>query len=266
MLHAEQVLGACARFIFGEERGASGTPHLQGAVKFHNRQRFTAVQKLFPDEGVHWEVMKKPWKLNVIYCKKEMAGDWSKIHGNIPEASRFIGREKRLMDAMYSPVIWRTWQQEVIDIIKHTEPNRQVHWFWEPTGKAGKTYLAKWLYMNYDCILGGGRATDVYYQVAKFYEDNDATDPKLILLDIPRSSQKFCNYAAIEKLADGMVQSGKYEGGIFLWVPPHVIVFANEPPAFECMSKDRWSVKQLFPARTVGQALCRPGESANYIP
>ncbi len=259
------MLGACASYIFGEEIGDSGTPHLQGCCRFKTKQRFTAVAKLFPDKGVHWEKMKRSWKLNVVYCSKEMAGDWKKLHGNIPEASRYKPRELRVMEAEYKNVVWRPWQKNVIDIIEGPVDPRKVHWFWEPEGNSGKSYLTKWLYMNFKCIVGGGKKADVFHQVAMAFEKSDDADPELILVDIPRDALKWVNYGALEALQNGMVNSGKYDGGQFAWVKPHVIVFANEEPDYAAMSMDRWSVKRLRKKRSVRDALMVPAGVSPHL-
>ena len=171
MLQADKVLGALGLYVFAEEVGESGTPHLQGAVKLKKKIRFTAITKLFPDEGVHWIKCKGSWKQNVAYCTK--VKDWAKLHGNIPEASRYKPREQRCMDEEYSNVVWRPWQQAVIDIINGPVHPRKIHWFWDPVGDSGKSYLNKWLYMNYHCIVGRGKSADVFHQVAKAYEEDD---------------------------------------------------------------------------------------------
>ncbi len=263
MLQADKVLGALGLYVFAEEVGESGTPHLQGAVRFKIKTRFTAVKKLFKEQ-IHWEKCKGSWKQNVAYCTK--VRDWAKLHGNIPEASRYKPREKRVMDAIYKDVVWRGWQKEVIDIVRGEVHPRKIYWFWEPEGNSGKSFLTKWLFMNYRCIVGGGKKADVFHQVAMAFEKDEAADPQLILLDIPRSAQKYCCYGAIEDLKNGFVNSGKYEGGVFCFNYPHVIVFANEEPDYNEMSADRWCVKRLRKKRTVGEALVRPGESRNYIP
>ncbi len=200
--------------------------------------------------------MKQSWKLNVLYCTKEMNGDWSKLHGNVPEASRYKPYEKAVMDTVYKDVRWRDWQQQVIDIVRGPVHPRKIWWFWEPTGNSGKSFLTKWLFMNFRTIVGGGKKADVFHQVSKALEEDQNNWPQLILLDIPRSAQKYCSYAAIEELKNGFVNSGKYEGGVFCFPFPHVIVFANEQPTFAEMSEDRWSVRRLRKKqRTVNEVL-----------
>ena len=50
--------------------------------------------------------------------------------------------------------------------------------------------------------------------------------------------------AALESIKDMFFYSGKYEGGMVCGPNPHVMVFANEPPEYGILSKDR--VKELY--------------------
>ncbi len=263
MLQAERVLDGCANFLFGQEVGESGTPHLQGCVRFNEKQRFTACQKLFGIEtGVHWSKMRSNWDTNVKYCLKESKGDWSKIHGNIPEASRYCPSEKAVMEKEYKNVEWRTWQQHVIDLCNEDPDDRKIFWFWEPEGNSGKSYLMKWLAIQYRCVIGGGKRADIFHQVTMAMDKNNNNWPELILFDIPRSSLKYVSYAAMEELKNGLVNAPKYEGGQFKFPKPQCIVFANEPPHYGEMSADRWCVKRLC-VRSVNEAL--NGVSSNLI-
>ena len=67
----------------------------------------------------------------------------------------------------------------------------------------------------------------------------------MVVCDIPRHSLEYVNYATLESLVNGMVVSGKYEGGKAFFDSPVVVVFANEPPKKEKMSADRWDIIQL---------------------
>jgi len=58
--------------VYGREVGESGTPHLQGFVKFKNKRSFNVVQALFP-YGTHLEVRSKDSTdyHAATYCKKD---------------------------------------------------------------------------------------------------------------------------------------------------------------------------------------------------
>lgn len=59
----------CERIVVGEEVGASGTPHLQGYVRFNEAQRFSWWKNQFPH--VHVEVRKGTEEEATTYCKKD---------------------------------------------------------------------------------------------------------------------------------------------------------------------------------------------------
>lgn len=56
-------------YVFQEEKGAKGTPHLQGCVRFKNGKSFEAVKKILGDRA-HIQVCKN-WKHSKKYCCKE---------------------------------------------------------------------------------------------------------------------------------------------------------------------------------------------------
>jgi len=59
-------------FIVGKEVGASGTPHLQGFIKFKTKKRFSGIHKLLPClKSSHLEVAYASGSSNSIYCKKD---------------------------------------------------------------------------------------------------------------------------------------------------------------------------------------------------
>lgn len=69
--------------------------------------------------------------------------------------------------------------------------------------------------------------------------------PEIVLLDIPRYNKEFTNYGVLEELKNGMIYSGKYEGGLCVFRSPHVIVFSNSKPDKNIMSKDRWNIVNI---------------------
>ena len=69
--------------------------------------------------------------------------------------------------------------------------------------------------------------------------------PEVVLCDIPRTALGYINYGAIEQLKNGILYSGKYEGGVCIFPPPLVICVANEKPDLTALSVDRWNVVEI---------------------
>ena len=127
------------QYVIGEEKGEQGTLHLQGCVMFANARKFDTLHTIFPK--VHWEVTKKV-AASIAYCKKE-----GRYITNIPP-----NREEQYiqyMEAEYKDVVWKPWQQQVLDIINGPVDKRKVHWFYEIDGNTGKSFLAKYIEWKY---------------------------------------------------------------------------------------------------------------------
>ncbi len=224
----------------------TGTPHIQGYVEFIKQIRFTTLKKKMP--RVHWEVTKGNRDQNITYCTKNLDGLGYVCTWPIPKTWQEI-----LLEEEYTDVEWHPWQQDIIDIVESKPDKRTIHWYWEGKGNVGKSFVAKYLWLKYDCIIATGKAGDVFNQVLMWMQRVNKTkkirdwkkSPKLVIVDIPRSSLGYLNYGALEQLKNGMMYSGKYEGGVVALKPPHVICFANDVPDMSEMSRDRFNCVHL---------------------
>lgn len=221
-----------AKYIFGFEVGESGTKHLQGYFELPKKTCFSVLKKV--NSRWHLEKAKGSRESNVDYCSKD-----GLFESNIP-----VRLKLRILNS-YKDVVWKDWQMDIIKIVESDPNSRLVHWFFEETGNVGKSFLAKYLVLKYDAVIASGKAADVFNQVNVWLTTHDEESPRLIIVDIPRSSMDFVSYQTLEKLKDGMLYSGKYEGGVCVFEPPHVICFANEKPDFTAMSGDRWGIRRL---------------------
>lgn len=215
----------CDWYIYQEEKGVQGTPHLQGTLCLKTRQRLTSLKKIHP--AIHWEPTRHV-KQTVEYCTKEatrIGKQW--IHG-------IDGCAQVHTSKPYG------WQLDVMHIVGRDPDDRTIHWFWEPNGNVGKTSLCKYLVVHHDALMLSGKSNDMFHMLAQFPNKR-----KLILVDIPRSSQDFINYGAIEMIKNGLIFSGKYEGAQLVFNSPHLIVFANAPPDYTKLSGDRWNVVRI---------------------
>lgn len=220
------------KFVFQEED--EGTPHLQGFVVFKKKLRPLESQNL--PKGIHWEKTRSEIH-SIKYCSSEL-----KRKGRIVTHNIRIPREvKKVTYEMLRP-----WQRAIAD--KFKEPadmfDRSVNWYWESEGGFGKTILSKFFVDQCDALVLSGKATDCFYALSKWI-DEKGDAPMIIVMDIPRSCAEYVSYQAIEKIKDGLLFSGKYEGGQLRFNPPHLICFANEEPDYEKLSGDRWVVTEL---------------------
>lgn len=224
----------CTKYIVGKEIGEEKTPHLQMYVRFKSGIRFKTLKDI--NNRLHIEKAKGTDAQNWDYCSKD--GDYVSNYDCMNPRERAIMLRKQ----EYKNVVWKKWQQDILDILDKKPNKRTIHWFWDETGNIGKSFLATYICMNYDVVVCDGKKNDVLNQVNTALEKYI---PKVAILDIPRSSVDYINYSVIEKLKDGCLYSGKYEGGLCIFPQPHVIIFANCEPDRREMSADRWVITKL---------------------
>jgi len=245
-------------YVIGKEMGEQGTPHLQLVTKFENKRAFGSMKKKW--SKVHWEVCKE-WRDSVRYCMKE--GEYitkniiTKDYEDRPAArptKKMTDRPtdrpthevqyEEFMKSEYDDIKWYEWQQSVIDLIESPASQRKVYWYWESEGNKGKSYLTRYLDWKYNAIIANGKQADIFNQY-KMYLDTEKVQPTLAIIDIPRSHQDYVCYSTLEKIKDGLIYSGKYEGGKLRLIPHHLIIFANFEPCMSKLSIDRWVIKRI---------------------
>jgi len=215
-------------FVIGREIGEiKGTKHLQCYFENKNPLRFSTLKKKWP-RG-HWEKPKGNKKQNYDYCTKD----------NDYITNMSYGRKDKLLKK-YNGVVWKDWQKQILDIISKPIDNRKIHWIVDYDGNSGKSFLAKYIFLKYNVIIAEGKKADIFNQIKMSIDIN--IEPHIILVDIPRSGNKFVNYGCLESIKNGLIYSGKYEGGCCAFETPHLIIFSNEQPCYESWSKDRYNI------------------------
>lgn len=136
---------------------------------------------------------------------------------------------------------YKWWQQEILDIMKTEPEGRNVYWYWEPSGKVGKSVFMRHIILRHNVFpLSNAKTADVAYAYKKMTPDQNT-----IIINLPRSSEGHLNYNAIESMLDGMIFSTKYESGFVMRNFTHMIFFANFHPDTTGLSEDRWVIKDI---------------------
>lgn len=217
-----------------EEIGASGTIHLQGYVEFKTklRPRETPILKT---EGIMWsETRNKEAALN--YCMKEETATglfWTNII------------KETFIDYLERPIM--QWMAQLEELLKRPQNTRDIFWIFETQGGVGKTSWARsYTYHNKPKVLYVmGKIADISYGIAK-NEEKNPFGTKVIIYDLPRATNlKNFDYTKLEQIKNGIMFNTKYESGMLIPNPPHLVIFANVMPEFGKLSRDRWHCYEI---------------------
>jgi len=210
-----------------EEVGESGTPHLQGYLKFKTKRR---PLSLFKDLKAHWEKCKRIAEAITYTQKTDTRSGRQFVKG-----LRIIRPLKCLKyEQLYD------WQREIVELTETEPDNRTINWYWEGPGNVGKSEVVRYLVIHKGALLVSGKSADIKYQIA-----NCKQPPDLIIYDIPRTAQNYINWTGLEEIKNGIFCSSKYESKMVVMNSPHIICFANFEPNEDVMSQDRWKVVEI---------------------
>lgn len=131
----------------------------------------------------------------------------------------------------------RPWQATLVKEIDNSVGTGIVRWIFCDTGLTGKSELAKWLAIYRGALaISNGRTADIAHAW---------NGEQLVILDISRTSEERLNYDALERLASGLIFSGKYNSAPKIARRPYIVVFANCLPIWQTLSVGRWNVSKL---------------------
>ncbi len=215
-----------ALYVFGEEVSETGTPHLQGQVTFVKPLRITALKKI--DPRIHWERTRNI-DASIDYCQKDKRVQTNML---LPDYEK------------EAAIDWKPWQLAIFALCETVADDRTINWFWSPQGKIGKTWVFKYLVRRYNALIIEGKKCDIFHRFAARQDEGVATT--IATMNIPKCKLDWSvPYYALECIKDGVIASGKYQGGQWLIPPVHVVIFSNREPDYEMMSDDRWNVVRL---------------------
>jgi len=215
------------KWIVGKEIGKlCKTPHFQGYIECPTYMRWTEFKL---PKTIHWEKAKGDLKQNLTYCSKDGSYNcidvWNKYLVPI-----------KCIDKLF------LWQQKIeADII--LEPDgRTIKWIWDRDGNTGKSSFCKYMYIKHGVpTIQGGKMSDIINIIYNL----DMHVVRMVLIDIPRCNENKVSYSAIECILNGMITNTKFETGLKVFNPPHIVVLANFPPREEKLSADRWKIYKI---------------------
>jgi len=221
------LIKLCKRYIWGEEIGESGTPHLQGFMDLKKKMRITELKKYFP--LFHFGECRNEPAL-IEYCQKDGCNIQS---FGFPKPIKTLS-----LDQLYD------WELKILELLKTEPDGRKVNWYYETKGNFGKSSFCKYLHIKHNClVIQGGKLADIMNIIFNTNMDNVQS----IVIDVPRVNKNKVSYASLECILNGMITNTKYETGTKVFNPPHVIIFSNYAPDCDedILSADRWNIVPL---------------------
>jgi len=243
-----KTLGAKA-YVWGEERcPTTNKLHLQAYVEFRSEKRFETIKRVLPK--AHLEMCKGSRQDNIEYCTKDATNI---VRVGLPQTElELAAQRKEEVRQYFENKTWRPWQQAIIDELDGPRDERKIIWVYEETGGVGKTLLSQYLHWKHDAVLATGKKADVFNQV--YEHSKKHLHVSVAVMDIPREVADMVHYGTIECIKNGMLFSGKYEGGCWSQSrdnAAHILCLANTPPKVEKLSKDRWAVYKIVDEQLV---------------
>lgn len=246
LLHIQS--GPFKYLVFQQERGASGTPHLQGYAQMGKPIEFSTWKRLIGDRAYVANAVGTPQQ-NKAYCTK---GD-ARIPGTEPYESGTIPEERgdpmaKLIEGTKdsSKTLADIFEASGPEFLRHykgvifargliAEPRRektQVHWFFGGTG-LGKSFLAHKLAPN-----GYGK------NQSKWWDGYDPVEHDDVIIDEFRAS--FSPWYFLLQLFDENPLRVEFKGGIVNFRAKRIFITTPYAPHATWQDRTEEDVQQLL--------------------
>lgn len=268
---------------FGYETAPqTGTQHIQGYVHFAGLKRSTVVRPLIQGEfgNGHISPCRGTPLQNKTYCQKDgnieefgtfenvstqgqrndfqglkefivSSPDWPSDAVIAEQFTslwmRYGRRCKELRDLLRVPAALEVgpykpgWQTVLKDRLMAPPNDRKIYFVVDEQGNQGKSWFCRKFLSDNEKetqLLSIGKRDDLAYAI-------DETK-KFFLFDIPRGNMRYLQYGVLESLKNRIIFSSKYVSTTKrLLMVPHVVVFCNEDPDREALTRDRYNIMNI---------------------
>ena len=238
----------CKWMIIGKEVGASGTPHLQGAVVLNTRRQFNSLKKMIGFARAHIEPMLGTPEDSVKYCSKEdktpfikgavEPGKRNDIHDAINKLKAAVSITDLVLKDDEFAATFVKYPNGLTEYRNKLETKRTgppvVFWIYGDTGTGKTRSSVEWTErrgLEYWMSLGG----------LQWFNGYDG-EPVAILDDFRTGH---CKFSFLLRLLDRYRFSVPYKGGFRNWAPKFIFITAPLPPREMFDLKKEGDIQQL---------------------
>jgi len=134
----------------------------------------------------------------------------------------------------------KPFQKQIEEILNGPVNHKKIIWIYDPIGQSGKTQMAKYLHVKYNCpVVSGGKLSDILNIAYKCRKYIECEKTPIFIYDFCSSK---ISYNGLEQISDGMVSKA---GKCFVFNDPHVIVMSRFLPDMKTLPNYRWIIKEI---------------------
>jgi len=236
----------CYDYVFKEETKKPGTE------PFEFGERTERQGKARSNQGKRTDLDEV--KQAIIDGKRnrlELATDYFDVYAKYPRLmSSYVNLieqdklRKQYAEDLTSATL-REWQSTALAQAQAEVHPRQVHWWWQEAGNAGKSFFAEYVAATMQALVVSiSKKADMLYIIKNWFEANPTS--RIIMFDIPKTMAKDdCLHGifdVVEQCKNGRITVAKYESSVVLIPKCHVFVLSNKaPPERMNAENPRWA-------------------------
>jgi len=232
----------------GSAFGAS-TTSLESSFSVVSTTRSVSISEevVLKTMNIHAEEYERKLQLGEIVYKhaKECGIPEESLPKEYKEAKDLYVKNKQNIDV--ENVILRPWQEGLLKYIKPS--NREVIWVIGRKGNEGKTWFQEFLASKFGWsrVICGMDIRMKKSSICHILGKRSLMTTDIFLFDVGKArTEDNMNYELIEQIKNGRTLAGKFDSKELKFHTPNIIVvFSNEKPDVDQLSKDRWKIFQI---------------------
>ena len=233
------------KFVFQQERTASGNLHFQIRVSLFHKKSLSGMVELLQGtllQGAHVSKTSGVNSKNFNYVMKKdsrVDGPWSDQEDDPDDIDT---------ELLLPPM---RWQEDCIEYIKGPINPRKIRVYVDIDGGSGKSWvMSKLRHLKLATIIPGTmeKAEDISAMIMCKPAD------RAYCVDLPRSitPKKMASFwAGLEVIKNGYCSDKRNKFRDRVFKKPHLVVFMNCEPPLHAMSADRWDIIRLSKGQIV---------------